>query len=231
LGEAISKEVISELEAALRETELKPETINSIIGSLKLRRRRRVVVRSASVVVAVAALCAVFYLGTMVGKRRVVQSVSSPEPQVTKEPPSQPEATLPPALTPEVLDVVSEKKSEKIPEKIPEKISVVPAASPAAPKEAGPPVIQRPKAAVIKAASLYAVELIGFSGPKESAGLNKKLSRQGYSSSLNKIVAPDGTVLHRVWIGHFKTPEKARKFVTKLRRNEGLEGKIVERTE
>jgi len=74
------------------------------------------------------------------------------------------------------------------------------------------------------------VELIGFSSPKESAGLNRKLRRQGYSSSLHKKVASDGTVLYRVWIGHFKTSKKARNFIDKLHRNEGLEGKIVERT-
>ncbi len=216
MGEAISKEVISELEAALRETELKPETVNSIIRSLKLRHRRRVVVRLALVVVSVVALCAVFYLGTMVGKRRVVQPISSSEPQVTKESTSQPETRLPSVLTPEFIGPPSGN-------------SVMPET--AVSKEADQPVVQNPKAAVIEAPSLYAVELIGFSGHKESAGLNKKLKRQGYSSSLNKIVAPDGTVLHRVWIGHFKTPEKALEFVGKLQRNEGLEGKVVERTE
>ena len=253
-GQALSKDIISELDAALRETDLTPETIDSIIRSLKLRRRRWVAVRSAVAVVAVAALCAVFYVGTMVGMRRVLQPVSSPESQVTKKTLSQPETTSL-ALTTEVLKISSETsvvpatslveaepETEKIIEKSVEKsveknveemIEGEPASAvsePSVSKKAASPVVQKPKAAVIEVHPLYAVELIGFFGPKESSGLNKKLRKQGYSSSLHKIKSPDGTVLHRVWIGHFKTPEKAREFIGKLRRAEGLEGKVVERT-
>jgi len=109
LGEAISKEVISELEAALRETDLKQETIDSIIRSLKLRHRRWLAVRWAAVIVSIAALCTVFYLGIVVGRNRsTVWPVANSGPMVTQETPSLPEVKMPPVLVPDILGIPSE---------------------------------------------------------------------------------------------------------------------------
>ncbi len=253
MGETISKDVIAELETALQKTELQPEAVDSIIKSLKVRRRRWLAVRSTSAVVAVAALCAVFYLGTMVGKQRAIQPVSKPEPHPVKKSSVQTETKPDALIMTEVSDTTAETpaaedrfalktnpETEKRVQDKPNSTDLKPIISePVIPKpattgsvaanKAAPSVLQKPQTKV-DAPSLYAVELIGFSKPKESAELNKKLRREGYSSSLHKLETPNGTVLHRVWIGHFKTQEKALDFAGKLRLNEGLEGKVVKRT-
>lgn len=209
-------DIISELEEALLDTDLDQYAVDSIVASLKKRRRRRAIIRGIVLFVALFAVSTAFFLVFRTGETGkpdvIVQAASTTSTTATTTATTSTTGTT--ATTTTTTTTTSAVKRPLASEKVKSRRTSPPPAPPETRKYA-----------------FYAVKVAGLDGTKSDAErIHAKLHQAGYSSELKTDLPPGGkTVKYHVRIGHFKNQADAEAFRKLLWKNEGIKGTVAGR--